>query len=80
MFGPQKAHIGPLWTQKIEILNFELEEKLDHHSDVEFRGESNGDGLEAQKQFLGPKKAHLHHGPKNRNMKPGARGKVRRPF
>ena len=43
---------------KIEILKFETEEKLDHHFYVKFHGESNGDGLEAQKPCLGPKKAH----------------------
>ncbi len=37
--------IGP----KIKILNFDLEEKLDHDSDVEFRIDSNGHGLEAKK-------------------------------
>ena len=51
MFGPQK---GPLWAHKIEILNFMLEEKLDHHFYVEFHGKLNGYGLEAQKPNLGP--------------------------
>ena len=31
---------------KIEIFNFELEIKLDHHFYVKFRDESNGDSLE----------------------------------
>ncbi len=48
-----KNHVWALKTPiigpKIEILNFELEEKLDHNFNVEFRGESNGDGFEAQK-------------------------------
>ena len=43
---------------KIEIFNFELEIKLDHHFYVEFHGESNGDGLEAQKPSLGLKNGH----------------------
>ena len=49
-----KAHYGP----KIEIFNFELEIKLDHHFYVEFRGESYGGGLEAQKPSLGPQNGH----------------------
>ena len=40
--------------QKMKIFNFELEEKLDRHSDVEFDGESDGDGPEAQKPYLDP--------------------------
>ena len=44
--------------QKIEIFNFELEIKLDHHFYVKFHGESNGDGLEAQKPNLGPQNGH----------------------
>ena len=48
-------NIGP----KIEILNFELGEKLDDHFCVKFYGKSNGDCLEAQKPSSGPKKAHL---------------------
>ena len=43
---------------KIEILNFELEGKLDRHFYEEFRGESNGDGLEARKSYLGPQNGH----------------------
>ena len=42
--------IGPNWPlieQKIEILNFELEEKLCQHLKVKFDGESDGDSLEA---------------------------------
>lgn len=31
---------------EIGILNFKLQEKLDHHFHVEFHGESNGDGFE----------------------------------
>ena len=33
----------------MEIFNFELEEKIDHHSSVEFHGESSGDNLNVQK-------------------------------
>ena len=39
---------------KMKIFNFELEEKLDRHSDVEFDGESDGNGPEAQKPYLDP--------------------------
>ena len=45
-----KPHYGP----KLEIFNFELKIKLDHHLYVEFHGESSGDGLEVQKPNLGP--------------------------
>ena len=52
---------NPIWTpyrplmgQKMKIFNFELEEKLDQHSDVEFDGESDGHGPEAQKPYLDP--------------------------
>ena len=45
--------------QKFEILNFEIEEKLDDHFCVKFCGKSNSDSLEAQKPSSGPKKAHL---------------------
>ena len=31
------------------IFNFELEEKLDHHSDVKFHGDSDGNGFKVQK-------------------------------
>ena len=37
----------PLMGQKMKIFNFELEENLDRHSDVEFDGESDGNGPEA---------------------------------
>ena len=40
--------------QKMKNFNFELEEKLDRHSDVEFDGESDGNGLETQKPYLDP--------------------------
>ena len=53
VWPPKWLIMGP----KIEIFNFELEIKLDHHFYVEFHGESNGDGLEAQKPSLGPKMA-----------------------
>ena len=42
--------------QKMKFFNFELEEKLDRHSDVEFDGESDGDGPEAQKTLFGAPK------------------------
>ena len=40
--------------QKMKFLNFELEEKLDRYPDVEFDGESDGSGPEAQKPYLDP--------------------------
>ena len=43
VWAPKMAIKGP----KIEIFNFELEIKLDHHFYVKFRDESNGDSLEA---------------------------------
>ena len=36
----------------MEIFNFELEQKIDHPSSVEFNGESSGDSLNAQKLNL----------------------------
>ena len=36
--------------QKMKIFNFELEEKLDRHSDVEFDGESDGDSPKTRTQ------------------------------
>ena len=41
-------------SKKFEILKFELGEKLDHHFEVKFHGESNGDGpdVQLQKSFL----------------------------
>ena len=33
----------------MEIFNFELEQKIDHHSSVEFHSESNGGIFKAQK-------------------------------
>ena len=33
----------------MEIFKFELEQKMDHPSSVEFNGESSGDSLNAQK-------------------------------
>ena len=40
--------------QKMKNFNFELEEKLDRHYVVEFDGESDGNGPEAQKPYLDP--------------------------
>ena len=56
--------------QKMKIFNFELEENLDRHSDVEFDGESDGDGPEAQKTLFGPPKWPFltPYGPKNENF------------
>ena len=34
----------------MEIFNFQLEQKIDHHSSVEFHGESNGGIFKAQKR------------------------------
>ena len=33
----------------MEIFNFQLEQKINHHSSVEFHGESNGGIFKAQK-------------------------------
>ena len=33
----------------MEIFDFELEQKIDHHSSAEFHGKSNGDSFKAQK-------------------------------
>ena len=44
----------PLMGQKMKIFNFELEEKLDRHSDVEFDGESDGDSPDAKKPYFDP--------------------------
>jgi hypothetical protein len=35
----------------MKILNFELEEKLNQHYDVEFDGKSDGNSLEAPNQY-----------------------------
>ena len=40
--------------QKMKNFNFELEEKLDRHSDVEFDGESGGDSPDTQKPYFDP--------------------------
>ena len=34
---------------KMQILEFELEQKMNHHFSIEFHDESNGNSLEAQK-------------------------------
>ena len=41
-----------------EILKFELEEKIGHHSKVKVHGESNGVSLNALKQCLNPERGH----------------------
>ena len=38
----------------MKIFNFELEEKLDHHSRVEFNGEFDGNSLEALNPHYDP--------------------------
>ena len=38
---------------KMEFFNFGLEQKLDHHSCVEFHSNSDGDGFKAQKPTIG---------------------------
>ena len=38
----------------MKIFNFELEEKLDHHSRVEFNGEFDGNSLEALNPYFDP--------------------------
>ena len=43
--------------QKIEIFNFDLKQKLDFHSYVEFYGESDGHGLNSENPQLNPKDA-----------------------
>ena len=49
-YGLRLAPYGP----KMKMFNLELEGKLYQHFDVEFDGESNSDGLEAQKPDLDP--------------------------
>jgi hypothetical protein len=46
--------IDPLYGQKIKIFNFEPEEKLGYHIDVEFDSKSDDDSPEAQKLYLDP--------------------------
>ena len=41
-------------TPKMKFFNFGLERKLDQHSSVEFHGDSDGDGLKAQKPMIDP--------------------------
>ena len=36
------------------IFNIGLEQKLDHHFNVEFHGDYDGDGLKAQKAIIDP--------------------------
>ena len=42
----------------MEYFKFELGEKLYHHFQVKFHGESNGGSLDALKQCIEPKMAH----------------------
>ena len=51
-------------TPKLEFFNFGLEQKLDHHSCVEFHSDSDGDGFNFQKPELYPPKCPLG-APKN---------------
>ena len=43
---------------KFKNLQFELGEKLGHHFEVKFRGESNGDSPNVQKRCLDPEMGH----------------------
>ena len=45
-------------TLKMEFLNFGLEQKLDHHSCVEFHSDSDCDGFKAQKPIIDPLIGH----------------------
>ena len=38
----------------IDLFKFGLEQKLDHHSCVEFHGDSDGNGFKAQKPIIDP--------------------------
>ena len=38
----------------MDFFKFGLEQKLDHHSCVEFHGDSYGDGFKAQKPIIDP--------------------------
>ena len=42
----------------MKIFNFEIEFKLDHHSGVEFDGESVGNSLEAVNPYFDPRIGH----------------------
>ena len=48
---PQNA---PLVPPKMEFFNFGLEQKLDHHSCVEFHSDSDGDGSKVRKPINDP--------------------------
>ena len=39
-------------AQKMEFFNFGLDQKLDHHSCVEFHSDSDGDGFKTQKLMI----------------------------
>ena len=41
-------------TAKMEFSNFGLDQKLDHHSCVEFHSDSDGNGFTAQKPIIDP--------------------------
>ena len=43
----------------MEFFNFGLEQKLDHHSCVEFHGDSDGDGFNFPKPQINPQNAPL---------------------
>ena len=38
----------------MDFFKFGLEQKLDHHFSLEFRGDSDGNGFGAQKPIIGP--------------------------
>ena len=46
-------------TPKMEFSNFGLEQKLDHHSCVEFHSDSDGDGCNFPKPQINPQNAPL---------------------
>ena len=66
-------------TPKIEFFNFGLEQKLDHHSCVEFQSDSDGYGFNLSKTQLNPPKCPLG-APKNANFQFWTRTKVGPPF
>ena len=63
-------------TPKTEFFNFGLEQKLDHHTCVEFHSDYDGDGFNFPKPQLIPQKCPLG-APKNANFKLWTRKKVR---
>ena len=66
-------------TPKIEFFNFEPEQKLDHHSCVEFHSDSDGYGFNLSKTQLNPPKCPIG-APKNDIFQFWTRTKVRPTF